>query len=130
MLYNECQLLLLPITRCHTSICCISGRSRISRRGGVNPLRGDGPPTQVIFGKNACKNERIRSHGGHAPGTSQICQCVLSGFCIIRNSLVSLIGDLHNLDSLIRVFSLISLMVKCPHLCIQNLRINDVFQWI
>ena len=133
MLCNDCQLLLLPITRCHTSICCISGRSRISHGGrGIDPFKGGhGPLTQVLFGKNACKNERIRSHMGVcAPGTSpKIHQCVLSGFCIIRNSLVSLIGDLHNWNSLIRLFSLISLMVKYPCLCTQNVHINGVFQW-
>ena len=30
----------------------------------VDPLGGRGPPTQVLFGKNICKNERIGSHGG------------------------------------------------------------------
>ena len=37
--------------------------------GGVDPLGGRGHPTQVIFGKNVCKNERIGSRRGCAPGT-------------------------------------------------------------
>ena len=46
----------------------ISGGSRISRRGGVDPLGGPGPPMQVLFSENVCENERTGSHrGGHAP---------------------------------------------------------------
>ena len=41
-----------------------SGGSRISRRGGVHPLGGHGPPTWALFGENVCKNERIGSHRG------------------------------------------------------------------
>ena len=38
--------------------------------GGVDPLGGHGPPTQVLTGKNVCKNERIGSRRrGRAPGT-------------------------------------------------------------
>ena len=49
---------------------CSSGGSRISHRGGVDPLGGHGPPMWVLFGKNVCKNQRIWSHrGGRAPGT-------------------------------------------------------------
>ena len=36
---------------------------------GMHPLGGCGPPTQALFGENACKNE-IGSYRGHAPGTS------------------------------------------------------------
>ena len=32
--------------------------------GGVDPYRGLGPPTQVLFAKNVCKNERIGSCRG------------------------------------------------------------------
>ena len=42
----------------------ISGGSRISRRGGVDPLGGHGPPMWVLFGKNVCENERIGSRRG------------------------------------------------------------------
>ena len=35
----------------------ISGGSRISRRGDVDPLGGRGPPTQALFGENVCENE-------------------------------------------------------------------------
>ena len=39
--------------------------------GGVGPLGGHQPLMRVLFGKNVCKNERIRSHRGpytrHAP---------------------------------------------------------------
>ena len=46
-----------------------SGGSRISRRGGVYPLGGCGPPMQALFGENVCENERIGSHrGGRVPG--------------------------------------------------------------
>ena len=39
-------------------------------RGGVHPLGGRGPPTQVLFSENVCENERIGSHRGwHALGT-------------------------------------------------------------
>ena len=34
-----------------------SGGSRISRRGGVDPLGGRGPPMQVLFGENECENQ-------------------------------------------------------------------------
>ena len=37
--------------------------------GGVHPLGGRGPPTWALFSENVCKNERIGSHGGRAPGT-------------------------------------------------------------
>ena len=38
--------------------------------GGVHPLGGVcGPPTWALFGENVCKNERIGSHRGRAPGT-------------------------------------------------------------
>ena len=44
-----------------------SGGSRISHRGHA-PVRGCGPPTQVLFGENVCENERIWSHrGGMCP---------------------------------------------------------------
>ena len=37
----------------------------------MDPLGGCGPPMRVLFGKNACKNERIGSDRGvctwHAP---------------------------------------------------------------
>ena len=46
-----------------------SGGSRISRRGGVHPLGGRGPPTWALFGENVWKNERIGCHRGRAPGT-------------------------------------------------------------
>ena len=33
--------------------------------GGCAPIGGGrGPPTQVLFSENVCKNERIGSHGG------------------------------------------------------------------
>ena len=39
--------------------------------GGVYPLGGCGPPTQALFTRNVCKNEKIGSHRGvctgHAP---------------------------------------------------------------
>ena len=39
--------------------------------GGVLLLGGHGPPTQVLFGENVCKNERIGSHRRwRAPGTA------------------------------------------------------------
>ena len=41
-----------------------SGGSRISRRGGVDPLGGRVPPTWVLFGKNVCENKRIWSRRG------------------------------------------------------------------
>ena len=45
----------------------IRGGSRISHWGGVNPhWRGHQPPTQVLFGENICKNERIWSCWGGA----------------------------------------------------------------
>ena len=42
---------------------------------GSQPVggRGDRSPTQVLFGKNVCKNERIGLgpvRGGHVPGTT------------------------------------------------------------
>ena len=47
-----------------------SGGSRISRRGGMHPLGGHGPPMRALFGVNVCENERIGSHRGwRAPGT-------------------------------------------------------------
>ena len=56
-----------------------SGGSRISRKGGVHPLGGRGPPMWVLFGENICENERIGSHRGRVPGTSpQIRQCSYS----------------------------------------------------
>ena len=30
--------------------------------GGMNPLRGCGPPTWALFTENVCENERIGSH--------------------------------------------------------------------
>ena len=37
---------------------------------GRAPIRGGcGPPTWALFGENVCKNERIGSHRGRAPGT-------------------------------------------------------------
>ena len=43
------------------------GGSRISHWGGTNPRwRGCQPPTQVLFGENICKNERIWSCWGGA----------------------------------------------------------------
>ena len=43
--------------------------------GGVDPLGGRGPPTQALFGENACENERIGSRRGvcarHAPWIHQ-----------------------------------------------------------
>ena len=32
-------------------------------------MGGCGPPTWALFGENVCKNERIGSHRGRAPGT-------------------------------------------------------------
>ena len=70
-----------------------SGGSRFSRRGGgpvrggvdlrhgrfspkmcakmkeLGPIGGSGPPTQALFTKNVCENERIGSCRGHVPGT-------------------------------------------------------------
>ena len=43
----------------------LSGGSRISHGGGG----GRGSPAQVLFGKNVCKNKRIGSRKGGAPGT-------------------------------------------------------------
>ena len=38
--------------------------------GGRAPVRGGhGPLTWALFGENVCKNERIGSHRGRAPGT-------------------------------------------------------------
>ena len=53
-----------------SDIIC-SGGSRISRRGGVDPLGGGrGPLIQALFGENVYENERIGSHRGwRAPGT-------------------------------------------------------------
>ena len=49
----------------------VQWQSRISRRGGMDPLGGCGPQKQALFGKNVCENERIGSRGGactwHAP---------------------------------------------------------------
>ena len=36
--------------------------------GGVDPLGGCEPLMRALFGKNGCKNERIGSHRGSAPG--------------------------------------------------------------
>ena len=37
--------------------------------GGRGPvLKGRGPPTRVLFGKNVCKNERIGSRRGAYAG--------------------------------------------------------------
>ena len=35
--------------------------------GGVDPLRGRGPPMQALFGENVCKNEKIGHVRWHAP---------------------------------------------------------------
>ena len=32
------------------------------------PIGGRGPPTRALFGENVCKNERIGSCRGRAPG--------------------------------------------------------------
>ena len=46
----------------------VGGRSRISRRKGVHPLGGHGPPMRALFSENVCENKRIGSHKGwHAP---------------------------------------------------------------
>ena len=37
--------------------------------GGVDPLGGHGPLTWAFFAKNVCKNKRIGSRRGRAPGT-------------------------------------------------------------
>ena len=37
--------------------------------GGRAPTGGCGPPTWVLFGENACENERIGSNRGRVPGT-------------------------------------------------------------
>ena len=38
--------------------------------GGHAPIKGGhGPLTWALFSENVCKNERIGSHRGHAPGT-------------------------------------------------------------
>ena len=42
----------------------VSGGSRISCRGCVDPLRGCEPLTWALFGENVCKNERIGSRRG------------------------------------------------------------------
>ena len=39
------------------------------QEGGMDSLGGHGPLTHAHFAKNVCKNERIGSHGGRAPGT-------------------------------------------------------------
>ena len=68
---NLMKVTLAKVARFFTKF---SGGSRISHRGGVDPLGGRGPATQVLFGKNVCKNERIGSRRrpctGHAPPTS------------------------------------------------------------
>ena len=37
--------------------------------GGIDPLGGHQPTTWVLFDENVCKNERIRSNGGHVLDT-------------------------------------------------------------
>ena len=41
-----------------------------------------------------------------------------------------IIGVLHNLNNLIRLLSLFSLMVECPCLFTQDIHINNAIQWI
>ena len=48
----------------------------------------------------------------------------------VKKRLHHIFGVLHNSNSLVRLFSLISLMVKYPCLCTQDVHINAVFQWI
>ena len=40
--------------------------------GGVDPLRGRGPPTRMLFGENVCENERIGSRRGRPLGPQMI----------------------------------------------------------
>ena len=59
-----------PKHTCYITNSLDSGGSRISRRGGMDPLGGRGPPMWVLFGKNVCENERIWSRRGElAPST-------------------------------------------------------------
>ena len=91
----------------------ITGGSRISRRGGVDPLGGRGPPTWVLFGKNVCENEKIGSHRGacaqHAP---------LIRLCLY----ITLLPLLKENDQIV---GLISTQVR--HVCIANVVIYRVF---
>ena len=80
-----------------------SGGSRISR-GGHAPVRGCGPPTWALFGKNVCENERIGSHRGavrRARPPPQIRQCTLSSlfmFMYLYRAVSKLI-DLNSVSS-------------------------------
>ena len=61
---NDGDIYKIQSLKCMRAGINSSGGSRISRRGGVDPLGGRGPPTWVLFGKNVCENERIWSSRG------------------------------------------------------------------
>ena len=84
-----------------------SGGSRISHRGDMHPLGGCGPPMQVLFGENVCKNERTgslwRTCAGHGPLDPPML-CILNqsfSVCYVRcehntsTVLLPLIGTIH-----------------------------------